>query len=537
MQGSQLNMEEAKPFLDAVKKANNVYFPITFNTPLSGFLKAIDDNEKLKQVTDPIAKKSIINHLKQTQVSYNSEKLRDALSIFKLDIENEDLFASFPYRNTLQYLTFSPIYLEILQVAKGIGAINVASDEDGTLREFIPFFSCNNNFYPSLALAVVISLLPEKQRALKFLPNGDLEIGSKILPIDNEGKIMIRWMAPTGSYKHYSMAKVLTSYENNQEGIEPLIPPEAFKDKIVIIGETHAGPNKLTIPLSKAISGTEVQANIIDNLLNRNTFITRLMPLGNFIIALIMSFFVSIVVLRLKSGFSVAATYLALIIGYMVFALFIFLSFNMWIDIVYPLGFMSIVFIVTFLVKYTMLSKAYEDTYQLAIKDGLTNLYNHKYFQETLARDFSKAQRHKENLCLLMIDIDYFKKFNDSYGHRAGDAILRQVAQTLKKSVRTSDLVARYGGEEMAIVLYNANYSDGKFVAQKLVNIINDTVFLVKDNLYKNITVSIGVSNYPEHCDRAAGLIDLADKSLYVAKAGGRNRIGVVEEINQETEE
>ena len=85
--------------------------------------------------------------------------------------------------------------------------------------------------------------------------------------------------------------------------------------------------------------------------------------------------------------------------------------------------------------------------------DGLTELYNHRYFQETLKNQLEISKRYGQPLSLIIVDIDHFKKFNDTYGHQVGDAVLRQVAQTLKKNSRTTDFVCRYGGEEMSIIL------------------------------------------------------------------------------------
>ncbi|MEW5820622.1 MAG: diguanylate cyclase [Cyanobacteriota bacterium] len=532
-EGSKLDLESSTPFLEAIKKANNVYFPVVFSYSYNTFVETLSKDKEIQKLQNPEAKMKILNHLRKELLEINSETLRNELADYKLDVINEDLFSSFKYRRDIEYLTFGPIFIQLLQDGKGIGAINVSSDEDGVLREIIPIFSYNQNLYPSLALSTVRAFLPQKDSKLEFLPDGNLKMGNKVLPINKNGKIMIKWMAPTGGYTHYRMCDVLESYFNIQNDETPLLDPKLFKDKIVIVGETFAGPNKLTIPVSKAISGTEVQASIIDNLLNRNNFITKPHPVVNFLIALLFSFVVSIAVMKLKSGFSVVFTYGSLFLGYIALALLLFGQFSTWIEIIYPLGFMTIVFITTFLIKYTILSKAYEDTFQLAIKDGLTNLYNHKYFQETLARDLLRAKRHDDRISLLMIDIDHFKKFNDSYGHRAGDAILRQVAQTLRKSVRTSDLVARYGGEEMAIILYNANYDNSLLVAHKLRNIINDTVFLFKDSVYKEITISIGLANYPEHADSSSQLIEIADQALYFAKNNGRNQVGTYEQINE----
>lgn len=531
-EGAKLDPQTSKSFLDAVKNAGNVFFPIVFSNSDQSLLNELVKNNKYKVFKDDQARTVILDVFKKNLLSLNSEQLRNELSKFKLDIADEDLFTTFKYRYSSTFNTFGPIYSDILKNCKGVGAINVNVSDDGVLRVITPIFSYNKHFYPNLALIVTKYLIGDDSSEFDFLPNEKIKFNDRILPVNDDGTLMIKWLAPTGSYKHYRIIDILTSQEQLVKGQQPDVTLKELKDKIVLIGETHAGANILTNPISKAISGVEIQANIIDNLINNRGFIVKIHPIINFLAAFLFSILVSFIIMRLKSGFTVAITFLAIIGLYILAALGIFNYFYIWVGIVYPLGFITLVFIVTFLVKYTILAKAYEDTYQLAIKDGLTNLYNHKYFHETLLRDLDKARRYKEEISLLMVDIDFFKKFNDTYGHRAGDSILRQVSQALRKSVRSSDLVARYGGEEMAIILYNANFDNARLVAQKLVNIINDMVFIADNATHKNITISVGISNYPVHTELPNDLIESADKGLYKAKRSGRNQVGFIEKTD-----
>lgn len=527
-EGNQFDVKESKPFMDAIKKAGNVIFPVVFQQEYLNLIEATKKSYKTSNFNTKIPIEAIIRHHMTTLLNKNNLNLRDKLKKFSLHIPNEDLFTTFSYNAKLEYLNFSPIYIELLNNCRSIGAINVVSDEDGIIRTAIPFLSYNKNLYPSLAMAIATEFFTNNKN-LKFLENGNLKFGNKVLPISNEGNILINWKAKAGSYQHYRISDLITSYNTFQSMEEPEINPEVFRNKIVLIGDTTAGPNKLTTPMSHAISGTEVQANIVDCFINKNEFITRCTPLINFILALVFSFCMGVAVLKLRSGFTVATVYSGIVIVYILLALFLFMNYKLWVDIIFPLGFMTIVFIVTFLVKYTIMAKAYEDTYQLAIKDGLTGLFNHKYFQETLSRDMKRALRHNETLSLLILDIDNFKKFNDKYGHRAGDAILKQVSSTLKICVRTSDLVARYGGEELAVILYNSNYKNAQLVAHKILNDIQNNVYIFKNHTYKDITVSIGVSNYPLQALSPSSLIDIADKAMYKAKNNGRNQVGTVD--------
>lgn len=124
------------------------------------------------------------------------------------------------------------------------------------------------------------------------------------------------------------------------------------------------------------------------------------------------------------------------------------------------------------IIKYLIKSRDFDAQYKLATTDGLTELYNHRYFQEQMQRYVSHSMRYETPFSLIIIDIDFFKKFNDNYGHQSGDAVLRQVAMTLKKNVRTTDIVCRYGGEEMSIILPNTKQEEAIAIAQKLCSMV-----------------------------------------------------------------
>ncbi|MFP5246330.1 MAG: diguanylate cyclase [Thermoanaerobaculia bacterium] len=161
----------------------------------------------------------------------------------------------------------------------------------------------------------------------------------------------------------------------------------------------------------------------------------------------------------------------------------------------------------------------------LSITDGLTKLHNHRYFQDELARAFEESQRYQRPLSLAMIDIDFFKKFNDTYGHAVGDDVLKRVAQLYEHSVRSTDLVARYGGEEFAVMMPETSLADGITFAEKIRHIVESTPLQTQIGPL-NVTVSIGVASVPHSRIRTAKeLIVAADKALYRAKKNGRNQV------------
>ena len=128
-------------------------------------------------------------------------------------------------------------------------------------------------------------------------------------------------------------------------------------------------------------------------------------------------------------------------------------------------------------------------------------------------------------LSLIIIDIDFFKKFNDSFGHQSGDAVLRQVAFVLKRSVRMSDIVCRYGGEEMSIILPSTTYDEAVNLAKKLCNIVSEKQYRLSNGKESTVTISLGVSTYGADGETPSELIEAADKRLYNAKENGRNRV------------
>ncbi len=163
----------------------------------------------------------------------------------------------------------------------------------------------------------------------------------------------------------------------------------------------------------------------------------------------------------------------------------------------------------------------------LAHVDGLTEVYNHRYFQNALDREIDRSIRQDATLSLLLIDIDNFKEFNDTYGHQSGDSVLQQFAALLTKSLRKYDTLARYGGEEFAVILPATEQEAALLVAEKLREEIDTAIFTV-DTDEHHITASIGVSTARpgiEDTFSKSDLISRSDQALYEAKKQGRNRV------------
>ncbi|KJR98547.1 MAG: hypothetical protein VR65_20345 [Desulfobulbaceae bacterium BRH_c16a] len=163
---------------------------------------------------------------------------------------------------------------------------------------------------------------------------------------------------------------------------------------------------------------------------------------------------------------------------------------------------------------------------QLAFRDGLTNLYNHRYFQEILKNELSRARRYHHPLCLIMFDIDFFKNVNDTFGHPAGDQVLINLANAVSAAIRPSDIVARYGGEEFVVILPETNQTGMKVFAERLRRCVAAITTVFQNNQIK-VTISSGGVLFSPEDDRitAQQLIDIADRGLYMSKKNGRNRV------------
>ncbi|MBN1356241.1 diguanylate cyclase [bacterium] len=166
---------------------------------------------------------------------------------------------------------------------------------------------------------------------------------------------------------------------------------------------------------------------------------------------------------------------------------------------------------------------------RLAITDGLTGIYNHRYFQDTLIKEIKRSRREPSPFSLLMADIDHFKKFNDTYGHQAGDEILKGVARLLKEEAREVDPVARYGGEEFVVLLLGCDVKTACRIAERIRKACAKKQFAIR-NRTVSVTLSIGIASYPAQGDQSEQLIAAADKALYRAKEAGRNRVMVAGE-------
>jgi diguanylate cyclase (GGDEF)-like protein len=178
--------------------------------------------------------------------------------------------------------------------------------------------------------------------------------------------------------------------------------------------------------------------------------------------------------------------------------------------------------------KFVALAIKTPDLYTRAVEDSLTKLATKRHFSHQLLLYYDSAKRYHEPLCLLMIDIDHFKKINDTYGHLAGDKILKRIADILRKNIRRVDAAYsgyRYGGEELSVILPKTDISKGLKVAERLRRSISGHRFLIDKREYIQVTISAGIAELDHTRDTLEDLVAKADQALYQAKQGGRNMV------------
>ena len=427
-------------------------------------------------------------------------------------------------------LTFSncrSILEGILRVTDNIGMINVSRADDGILRKMPLFVKYQDKYYSQLGLKVALAAInlqgDEKINTKNFVIDKDanLILGERKIFTDKDGGVILNWYGPNGAYTQvpmYKLIKVING-EAKDAGFN-------FENKIVYFGTTASALFDIkTTPTGKTVPGVEVQATYLNNFLDNN-FIVKADKAVTAFTGIILALLTGFCIMRIASAFTASLASVSLYLIYILISYYLMKYFNIWLEVIYPLMLALLAFISAFIVKYLIKSRDFEQQYKLATTDGLTELYNHRYFQEQMLMMVENAKRYGREFSLIILDIDFFKKFNDTFGHQAGDAVLRQVAHTLKKNVRATDIVCRYGGEEMSIILPNTPKEEAAGTAQKICDRVASNRYKLSNDREGQVTISLGVATYPHDGATPSEIIECADKRLYSAKNSGRNRVG-----------
>ena len=409
----------------------------------------------------------------------------------------------------------------IIQATSNIGIINVSRSDDGILRKMPVVVKYKEQFYPQLALKVGLNYLGEKQTSFEIDKNSNFKIGDRKIYLDKDGSAILNWYGPAGTYTYIPMYQLIKAVNGEKTELN-----YNFSNKIIYFGTTAASLFDIkTVPSGKIYPGVEVQATYVNNIIDNN-FIRKVHKGYTIALSILLALLIASVVSRVDSAFTASLICFSADLIYILISYYAMKFENLWLDITYPLIFSIFAFTSTYIIKYLIKSRDFEQQYKLATTDGLTELYNHRYFQEQIRMQVEQSKRYNSSFSLIIIDIDFFKRFNDTFGHQSGDAVLRQVAQTLKRNVRTTDIVCRYGGEEMSIILPNTPKEEAFSTAQKICDRVANKKFRLFNGKETNVTISLGVSTFPADGESAVDIIEAADKRLYNAKNNGRNQVG-----------
>lgn len=408
---------------------------------------------------------------------------------------------------------------QLSEVTDNIGLINVTRDKDGIIRNTTPIFRYKGDYYPNLSLLV----------AMDMYGVNDVSIENNKIILDNDHSIsldftqraILNWYGGAQTFPHIPLWKLIKAQKENDINFIK----ENFENKIIYVGTTATSLSDIkSVPTESNLAGVELHANFLNNIMDNN-FIQRIDVKIDFLIALALSFMVGYIVLRVSSVIKTIVIFALVLALYAIISVWIMAKFNLWISVIIPYMAVIATFILVYCEKYLLKSKDYEQTYKLAVTDGLTQLYNHRYFQEQMINNVNSYKRYGTVFSLILIDIDFFKKFNDTYGHQSGDAVLKQVAAILKKNSRTSDIACRYGGEEMSIILTNTGKEDAITTAEKICTTVRNNKFTLVGGEKVNVTISVGVATVGLNGEKPQEVIEYSDKCLYYAKEHGRNQV------------
>ena len=413
----------------------------------------------------------------------------------------------------------------ILNNTSNIGIINVSRSDDGILRKMPVVVKYKGKFYPQLALKVGLKYLADTEKQniknISIQENSILNAGNRKIFLDKDGSAILNWYGPAGTYTYIPMYQLIKALNGEKTSLD-----YNFENKIIYFGTTASSLFDIkTVPTGKVYPGVEVQATYVNNIIDNN-FIKKADKSITIITSLLLAGLIAFSVMSLSSAFTASLVSLSAYFMYLLMSYYAMRFGDLWLEVIYPLIFSILAFTVAFIVKYLIKSRDFETQYKLATTDGLTELYNHRYFQEQMLMQIEQAKRYNNSFSLIIIDIDFFKRFNDTFGHQSGDAVLRQVAFTLKKNVRATDIVCRYGGEEMSIILPNTSQEEAYSTAEKICKRVASHTFKLANGKDSNVTISLGVATFPFDGEDASSIIETADKRLYNAKNNGRNQVG-----------
>lgn len=415
---------------------------------------------------------------------------------------------------------------------KGMGHINAIPDIDGMLRRVPPLISFRDISAYQLGIKVGLNISGAKDKDIMFLPLNHailakMDDGPDIrIPLDDNNQFIVNWRGKWGGeFRHFSYIDVIKSYASVKNGLKPKVDLNVFKDKICVVGLTAAGLTDIKpVPVDNVYPAVGINATIINSVIKRD-FIYDVPRFYNILVILFTSIVVTLYLsnLRLMGGMALAA---AGIILYAAISAVLFKALNICVVTFYPILAIALSYALTSLYAQILQTVERSRLLKQATRDGLTGLYNIRHFNLLFEAEFRNVSIYKiRRLALIMADIDNFKHMNDKYGHRSGDAVLKEFAKIIQSKCRQTDVVARYGGEEFIIMLSGAGVKEAMDIAEKIREAVRNKKFRFK-SASVGTTISVGLVEFSDERHKEE-LIEKADKALYKAKGSGKNKVVV----------
>ena len=402
---------------------------------------------------------------------------------------------------------------------EGIGHINIYPDSDGVLRRIDPYLqNPSGTRHPHLSLKVAFDSLGKTLSEHPPFP----------FPVDDNGKLIINWAGRwTQAFRHYSYADVFKSYNAMRQGLEPIIHPAEIKGAICIIGVNAPGSVDIKpTPLEPLYPGMGIVGTVINSMLTGQYIQPASLKIN---LQLMFGLWLASLLILIPFRNVLSPTLICLLLAAVASGAYgAFVHHSLWIHVARPLLMILSMFLYTLIWAKFISDKETVYFRNLAIRDGLTGLFNRRRFMELAEDAIAQVKVSGEPITLIMADIDHFKEINDTYGHQAGDMILRGVAQKIQASIRYKrpetqiDYVARYGGEEIIIMLRNAEAAAEGFGAAERIRRSVEAERFYWGNDFIKVTLSLGVAPLLPS-DPLTAALERADQALYEAKNAGRN--------------
>ncbi|MDD5269865.1 MAG: diguanylate cyclase [Candidatus Omnitrophica bacterium] len=408
---------------------------------------------------------------------------------------------------------------------KDTGAMNIYADMDGTLRRLPLVFLTDRGLYPHIVLKISMDYM---NASIKDVRPGNLILSSKkgdiSLPLSGQNSMLINWTGKwEKSFRRYTFLEVLSGYKNYMASKDTSVKPGDFKDSICLIGVTARGIAEISpTPFQPESPRISAIANGVNEIISRR-FLNMCPEWLGVTVLLLMTVIPAFFIFGEKPLRETGIVFLIAAV-YSGSAALLFRK-GIVMDISSHLtGLASACFSIG-VYNFVRVSVERSHFRKMSITDGLTDLFNIKFFRTLLESEIAVAQRDQtKKFSVLMIDIDHFKQVNDTYGHQIGDLVLKEIADVLKGSVRSSDVVARYGGEEIIVLLRGDSFEDAANVSEKIRKACENHAFSDLHDKTFNVTISVGYSGFREG-DSVDMIIKRADEALYNSKTGGRNRV------------